>query len=107
MSGRLPCICLLCIILVLPVFVSARTWVVHPDGTGEAPTIQAAIDSFEWQDVIELVDGVYTGPGNRDLTNNEKSIVIISQSGNPTSCVIDCEGTAADPHWGMVFYGGG
>jgi hypothetical protein len=40
---------------------------VAPDGSGDAPTIQAAIDSSAPQDVVELADGTFIGPGNRDL----------------------------------------
>jgi hypothetical protein len=93
--------------LLVPVGVDARTWVVHPDGSGDASTIMAAIDSVTGNDVIELVDGTYTGPGNRDLDNQEKEIFIYSQSGDPTLCVIDCQGSADDPHTGIAFLGGG
>lgn len=85
----------------------ARTWVVRPDGSGDVPTIEIAIDSFSSGDVIELDDGIYTGDGNRDLTNQEKSVVIRSQSGNPTTCIIDCQGTENDPHGFIAFWGGG
>ncbi|MFH1279239.1 MAG: hypothetical protein ABIK65_12770 [Candidatus Eisenbacteria bacterium] len=85
-----------------------RTWVVRPDGTGDAPTIAAAIDSVNsGDDVIELMDGTFTGEGNRDLTNGEKTIVIRSASGNPAACVIDCEGSETDPHEFIAFWGGG
>lgn len=85
-----------------------RIWVVHPDGSGDAPTIGAAIDSMNsGADVIELVDGTYTGDGNRDLTNGEKTVVIRSQSGDPASCVIDVQGSEGDPHDFIAFWGGG
>jgi hypothetical protein len=78
--------------------------VLHPDGSGDAPTIQAAIDSANFNgDVIELTDGVYTGPGNRDLYTSGKSFLLRSQSGNPAHCVIDLEGTADQWHWGIVY----
>ena len=43
----------------------ARTWSVLPDGSGEAPTIQAAVDSADDGDTISLGDGTFTGDGNR------------------------------------------
>jgi hypothetical protein len=45
----------------------ATTYVVHPDGTGDSPTIQAAIDASSDGDVVELTNGTFTGDGNRDL----------------------------------------
>ena len=85
----------------------ARTWVVRPDGTGDAPTIQAAIDSLGVDDAIALADGVFTGLGNRDLTQADRWVRMWSLSGDPTACVIDCQGSAADPHFGIAFYGDG
>ncbi len=102
MSGR---IIPLFLILFLSSAASAATWVVHADGSGDVPTIQAAIDALEWYDVIELSDGVYTGYGFRDLTNYGKAFAIVSQSGDPTSCIIDCQGTADEMHFGVAFYG--
>lgn len=83
----------------------ARVWVLHPDGTGDAPTILAAIDSLYnyGDDVIELVDGVYTGLGNRDLHNGGRSFLIKSQSGDPTSCIIDVQGTPQEWHWFIAY----
>ncbi len=82
----------------------ARVWVLQADGTGDAPTIAAAIDSVaDAGDVIELVDGTYTGDGNRDLEDAGKLFVLRSQSGNPTACIIDLQGSAADPHWGIIY----
>jgi hypothetical protein len=95
------------ILSIAPLPAEARTWLVQPDGGGDAPTIAAAIDSVAGNDIIKLADGLYTGEGNRDLYNMEKSIVISSSSGDPLSCVIDCEGSALDPHFGIRFYGGG
>lgn len=104
MSHRLTfLVCLL--ILLLPLSnAEAEVWVVNPDGTGDAPTIQAAIDSLAWSgDIIELTDGVYTGVGNRDLYTSGRSLLIRSQSGNPANCVIDLQGSMDEWHWGIVF----
>lgn len=86
---------------------SARDWLIAPDGSGDAPTIAAAIDSFQADDRIVLLDGVFTGEGNRDNNNMEKGIVILSQSDDPTLCIIDCQSTPEEPHGAMDFYGGG
>jgi len=96
-------ICLLFFLLPFS-YAEARVWVLHPDGSGDAPTIQAAIDSLYFSDdVIELVDGVYTGQGNRDLHNGGKSFLMRSQSGDPTNCIIDLQGTADEWHWGIAY----
>ncbi len=67
-----------------------RTFVIRPDGTGDRAGIQAAIDDAQRGDVIMLEDGVYRGPGNYDLEVGEKGLVILSRSGNPAACYIDC-----------------
>ena len=69
----------------------ADTYVVRPDGTGDFPTIQAAIDAVDNADVIELTNGTFTGEGNRDIDYLGKAITIRSQSGHPDSCIIDCQ----------------
>jgi hypothetical protein len=71
--------------------VAARTWYVAPDGTGDAPTIQAAIDSAAARDTVLLANGTFTGPGNRDIEYFGKAITVRSESGDPQLCVVDCE----------------
>jgi len=93
--------------LLLAAPASATVWTVYPDGSGDAPTIQAAIDSCSGGDIIELGDGVFSGPGNRDLIGAEIWFVLRSQSNNPEACIIDCQGSATEPHFGISFAGGG
>jgi hypothetical protein len=71
---------------------TATTYVVNPEGTGDFPTIQAAINAAHYGDIIELTDGTFTGEGNRDIDYYGKSITVRSQSGNAEVCIIDCEG---------------
>jgi hypothetical protein len=89
---------LICIvILALPVMVtSGTTWQVP----GHYPTIQSAINDAAVVngDTIELVSPSYSGVGNRNIKYNGKAITIKSQSGNPTSCTIDC-GSADRGFW--------
>jgi hypothetical protein len=68
-----------------------ETYVVRPDGTGDFPTIQAAIDACTDGDVIELTDGTFTGDGNRDIDYLGKAIRIRSLSGHAGECILDCE----------------
>jgi hypothetical protein len=79
---------------------------VHPDGTGDFPTIQAAIDHAVDGDVIELVDGVYAGSGNRELDYGGRAITIRSRAGDPGACIIDCQGGPEDPCRAFLFHSG-
>jgi len=81
----------------------AGTYTVRADGTGDYPTIQAALDALVPDDVIELMPGTYTGPGNRDLDPQGKGIHIRSQSGDPTSVVLDAEASPSDAHRLFLF----
>lgn len=95
----------LCIsLLLLAGSAKATTWVVKPDSTGDFITIKAAIDSPQIVngDTIALTNGIFKGAGNRDIDYNGKAITIRSQSGNPDSCVIDCEGAGR----GFYFHSG-
>jgi len=82
---------------------SAETYVVNPQGTGDFPTIQAALDSVVTGDVIELTNGVFRGDGNRDVSFRGKSVTVRSQSGDPEACMISCEASPTDRHRGFVF----
>jgi hypothetical protein len=70
---------------------SARTWYIRPDGTGDAPTIQAAVDSADNGDVLLLTPGTYTGLGNRGVIVHGKAISILSEQG-PEATIVDCQG---------------
>jgi len=82
---------------------SAVTYVVQPDGLGDYPTIQEAVDAADDGDYVVLTDGTFSGPGNRDIVVPAKQIYILSQSGNFLECQIDCEGSAGDPARGFHF----
>jgi hypothetical protein len=81
----------------------AATYLVRPDGAGDFPTIQAAIDSAAATDVIELADGTFTGAGNRDISFLGKSIAVRSQSGDARLCVLDVQGSVSERHRGFLF----
>lgn len=84
----------------------ATVYTVEPDGTGDFPTIQAALDALTGGDVILLAGGVFEGEGNRDLDYLGKDVMIRSDSGNPATCVIDCGGSSAEPHRAVRFHTG-
>jgi predicted outer membrane repeat protein len=80
------------LLLALCLPVSATTYLVTPSGTGDYATIQDAINAAADGDIIELADGTFTGSGNRNILYMGKAITVASQSGNPSACVIDCQG---------------
>jgi hypothetical protein len=82
------------------------SFVVRADGTGDYPTIQDAIDNASSGQAIELADGVFVGDGNRDITYRGKDVIVRSQSGDPSTCIIDCEGSPIDRHRGFDFASG-
>lgn len=86
----------------------ATTYTVKPDGTGDFPTIQVAIDDpgVLDGDIIELINGVYAGEGNRNIDYMGKGITVRSQSGIPDSCIIDCEGGPDSLNQGFLFQSG-
>lgn len=67
--------------------------------------IQAAIDSAFDGDTIVVLDGTYTGDGNRDIDFKGKAITLRSQNG-PENCVIDAAGSLSSPHRGFYFHSG-
>lgn len=82
---------------------SADSYLVDPYGTGDYPTIQAAIDAANDGDFINLTDGTFEGDGNRDINVPAKQIFIGSQSGDYMACQIDCGGSAVEQHRGFHF----
>jgi parallel beta-helix repeat protein len=79
------------------------TWEVADDGSGDYLTIQAAIDAARPWDTVSLVDGTFTGDGNRDLDYRGKPITVESQSGNAAACIIKCQGSVSEHHRGVYF----
>ncbi|RPJ42375.1 MAG: hypothetical protein EHM19_10520, partial [Candidatus Latescibacterota bacterium] len=85
-----PFACILSLIA-LSTTAEARTWHIQPDGLGDAPTIQAGVDSALSGDTVLVASGLYTGPGNRDISIEGKAILVASEGG-PSVTTIYCEG---------------
>ncbi len=96
--------------LFLTISCTAREITVDANGTGEYPTVQAAIDAANAGDVIELQPGTYTSNGNRDIDFKGKAITVRSTDPNDpnivASTVVDCNGTQAEPHRGFYLNNG-
>lgn len=76
---------------------------VYPDGSGDYPTIQAAVFAASDGDEVELADGIYRGHGNREIYFVGRAITVRSHSGVPENCIIDCGGDLASPRRGFYF----
>ena len=77
------------------------------DGTQAHPfdAIQEAIDAAWDSDTVIVLDGTYTGTGNRDIDFKGRAITVRSENG-PETCIIDCQATRAEPHRGFKFHSG-
>ncbi|HUU94894.1 MAG TPA: right-handed parallel beta-helix repeat-containing protein [Phycisphaerae bacterium] len=71
------------------------------DGSGDYLTIQEGIDAAQDGDDVVVCDGIYTGPGNKNLDFGGKLITVRSENG-PENCIIDCE----DDGRGFYFHSG-
>jgi len=79
----------------------------YEDGSIEHPfdAIQEAIDAAVSGDTVIVLRGIYTDDGNRDLDFKGKSITVRSEDTNdPNLVIIDCDGTADNPHRGFEFH---
>ena len=76
--------------ILLPSIAGAVVWHVYHDGSGDAPTIQGAIDLTSAGDTVLVHDGTYTGAGNKDLDFGGTDMVVRSENGAEAT-VIDCE----------------
>ncbi|PKK84949.1 MAG: hypothetical protein CVT49_01990 [candidate division Zixibacteria bacterium HGW-Zixibacteria-1] len=79
-----------------------RVWYVKADGSGDAPTIQAAVDSCIDGDTVLAADGIFVGEGNYNIDFNGKMIVVMSENG-PENTIIDCAGARDGARRGFLF----
>jgi predicted outer membrane repeat protein len=99
---------ILCLLMTIPAY--THTIIVSPDGSGDYPTVQDAIDASYNGDVIVLNPGTYTGDGNRDIDFLGKAITVQSTDPNDPNIVaatiIDCNSTFFDRYRGFIFQSG-
>ena len=72
----------------------AAILLVRPDGSGDYPDIQQALDAAQAGDMIVLASGTFTGPGNRNLDFRGKAVVLRGLTDDPRSSIIDCQHVA-------------
>ena len=77
--------------------------IIRPDGTGDHPTIQAGLAAVQAGDTLLLADGIFKGPGNRDIDFLGKAVTVRSMSGRAACCVIDPEGSKWTPRRAFDF----
>ena len=71
---------------------SARTWYVNPEGTGDAASIEIAVeDSAASGDTVMLADGTYYGSTAIGVWAG-KSVTVRSESGDPAACLLEWTG---------------
>jgi hypothetical protein len=79
----------------------ARTWYIKPDGTGDAPTIQAGVDAASAGDIVLVAAGTYTSTSSVIVDGTPttvcvaigKDVKLISESG-PAATTIKSESAA-------------
>jgi predicted outer membrane repeat protein len=76
---------------------------VKPDGTGDFPTIAAAVAAAADHDFIGLTDGVFSGEGNYNVSISGKTVFIASMSGDAAGCVIDPGGVTGESRRAFIF----
>lgn len=80
------------------------------DGSQSHPfdAIQEAIDAAEDGETIVVLEGTYTGTGNREMDFGGKVITVRSKDPNDAALVaatiIDCQGTEEENHRGFNFH---
>jgi hypothetical protein len=91
------------LLFLVPVTCFGAQYLVKADGTGDYPTIQAAINAAKKGDEVLLAGGVFKGPGNFNIDFLGKAITVRSQSGFALDSIIDAEGIPWVPRRGFDF----
>ena len=83
-------IIILFLVAVIPGLSHSRSWYIKDDGTGDAPSISAGIDSCEAGDTVFVASGTYNPQSMIYIGGDDvDTIYVISESG-PSNTIIDC-----------------
>jgi predicted outer membrane repeat protein len=80
------------IVALISVPLSGAVILVNPGGTGDQPTINAAVAASAAGDTILLASGIFSGAGNREIPIAGKHLYILSESDDFNSCSLDLGG---------------
>jgi len=83
------------LLLCLAATAQARTWNVLEDGSGDAPTVQAGIDSSAAGDTVLVYPGTY-----REAINFQGKIIVVRSSSGPDVTTLDATGIGT---WAVTF----
>jgi hypothetical protein len=97
---------ILALVFLATVSTRAKEFIVHPDGSGDYATIQAAVDAATEGDTITLTAGTFFGAGNRDIDFEGKNLIVHSSSDDPADVAIDCTGPTRASHRAFSFHSG-
>jgi predicted outer membrane repeat protein len=75
----------------------ATTWIIHPDGSGDAPTIQAGVDSAVAGDTVLVTAGTYPhiqqdDTGDYSVVQMKSGVVLLSSDG-PEQTILNVDTT--------------
>lgn len=95
---------LLAATLVAPQSTSARTWYINPDGSGDAPTIQAGVDSAAAGDTVLVGVGTHADTSHVMIDGElrvvsvvlDKNIALLGET-TADEVVIDASVSGLDP----------
>jgi len=73
-----------------------RTWYVTAEGSGDAPTIQEAIDSTMHGDTVLVAAGMYAGAGMGRIDLRGRGILLRAEGG-PALTILDAQGSPGTP----------
>jgi len=98
------------VVLLPPLRVSARTWYIKADGTGDAPTIQAGVDSAAVGDTVLVGPGIYSDTTHVTIDTWDIAVNVLIDKSIHLVGEVDAPGVVIQKHKSnvaVVVYGAG